>query len=79
MEKRTLTITLPIELINRIDDQAARIYASRSEYIKQAVLVQVAIDEANSGPEAFRTINESRRRQLKEYVDVQLEAQDKQR
>lgn len=41
MSTQTLNISLPQELVHQIDDQAAREFASRSEYIRRAVVNQL--------------------------------------
>lgn len=56
MSTQTLNISLPQELVAEIDTRATRDYASRSEYIRRAIVnqirternVQVVLDRANA-------------------------------
>lgn len=61
MKFKTVNISLPAALLERADAQAKLNYAPRSEYIRRALLRQVASDEANSSPEALISCKETHR------------------
>jgi len=46
MASQTFNISLPAELVAQIDQQAAHEYASRSEYIRRAVVKQLRAEQA---------------------------------
>jgi metal-responsive CopG/Arc/MetJ family transcriptional regulator len=46
MAAQTFNISLPAELVAQIDEQASREFASRSEYIRRAVVKQLRTEQA---------------------------------
>jgi metal-responsive CopG/Arc/MetJ family transcriptional regulator len=48
MSTQTINISLPKELIKKIDDAAKAEYASRSDYIRQALVGKLKSDRAQS-------------------------------
>ncbi len=45
MAAQTFNISLPQELVQQIDAQAQREFASRSEYIRRAVVKQLRVEQ----------------------------------
>lgn len=48
MSTQTINISLPKELVKKIDSAAKKEYASRSDYIRQALVSKLKIDRAES-------------------------------
>jgi len=48
MSTQTINISLPKELIKRIDDAAKSEYASRSDYIRQALVGKLKADQVQA-------------------------------
>lgn len=61
---------MPKELVDLIDNQAKLFYATRSEYIKQAIMARLKADGALNGEQKAKplTLNELRREQLKKFL-----------
>lgn len=45
MKTQTINISLPRELVKKIDEQAKKDYATRSDYIRTALLNRVRLEE----------------------------------
>jgi metal-responsive CopG/Arc/MetJ family transcriptional regulator len=48
MSTQTINISLPKELISKIDNAAKAEYASRSDYIRQALVGKLKVDQAQA-------------------------------
>lgn len=55
MKSKAFNITLPQELVQKIDEQAKKQYTSRSDYIRSVLVRQ--IDEADEWDEFFNKAN----------------------
>jgi metal-responsive CopG/Arc/MetJ family transcriptional regulator len=56
MATKTINISLPKELVSKIDSAAKLEYASRSDYIRQALVGRLQATEVQSREEAWSTL-----------------------
>ena len=68
MSTKTFNLSLPSELVDLIDAQAKREYATRSEYIKRAIMAQLKADDAIDGLKDPRLVEDAKRAQLKKFL-----------
>jgi metal-responsive CopG/Arc/MetJ family transcriptional regulator len=68
MSTKIFNLSLPSDLVALIDTQAKREYATRSEYIKRAIMAQLKTDNAFEGLESNKSPEEAKRAQLKEFL-----------
>jgi metal-responsive CopG/Arc/MetJ family transcriptional regulator len=66
MDVKIINISLPSELIKHVDAQAKLNYASRSEYIKRALIARLKSEGVllDSTMPAYQTFEESRKARL---------------
>jgi len=46
MSTKTFNLSLPEELVDKLDDQAKKDYSSRSDYVRKAVINQIRSEQA---------------------------------
>lgn len=70
MSTKIFNLSMPKELVDLIDNQAKLFYATRSEYIKQAVMSRLKADGALNGEQKAKpvTLEELKREQLKKFL-----------
>lgn len=71
MSFRTINISLPADLVKRIDKSAAENFASRSEYIRYAILEKLRADEAATTAAVKKAIAAAKRKEMKKFVTDQ--------
>lgn len=69
MATKIINLSLPPELVELIDAQAKLMYASRSEYIKRAIIAQLKEEDALDKATAPQTPHEVRQQQLKKFLE----------
>lgn len=69
MATKIINLSLPPELVELIDAQAKLMYATRSEYIKRAIIAQLKAEAALDKASAPQTPHEVRQRQLKQFIE----------
>lgn len=67
MGTKIINLSLQAELVELIDAQAKREYATRSEYVKRAVMAQLKADNALTKDTAL-SYEEARKAHLKQFL-----------
>jgi len=70
MRVKTFNLSLPRELVELIDSEAKRIYATRSEYIRRAIMAQLKTDGAQERTPVYHSYEEARRDHLKKAFEA---------
>jgi metal-responsive CopG/Arc/MetJ family transcriptional regulator len=56
MNKKTVNLSLPVELLKKVDVAAKREYSSRSDFVRKSLLNQLQIQEIDSEYQDFVSI-----------------------
>ncbi len=71
MSTKIINISLPTELVILIDARAKQVYATRSEYIKHAIMARLKSEGVVGDASRLRTMAELRDEQLAEFLKEQ--------
>lgn len=69
MSTKIINLSIAPGLVKLIDAQAKREFASRSEYIKRAIMTQLKTDAALNNLAPPQTFEEMRQEQLKKFLE----------
>ncbi len=71
MNHQTINISLPKELVKKIDEQAKKDYSSRSDYIRKSLVASLRIDEASGiSAEALEVAQSITRRYEQDFKNL---------
>lgn len=74
MDSKIINMSLPTELVERLDKQARLEFSTRSEYIKRAIIAQLktqhAFDPETPPEDAEATLKKLNREKLRRFLET---------